>query len=374
MSMNQPRSQQHGFTLMELMIAIMISGLVFLGVFTVVRAGINTQMFVREMSDAGRQGPAILNQIAADLENAYFYNIVENNFFDGRMVDIGDGNRADQLHFITCRPSLLDDEDISLDEPHKAMLTEVSWILKDSGNGFYELHRREQPMIDDRQYSGGYFRMISDRVVSFRVQYTGWKFTEDEGAGGLGNMANNLGGGTDNTPEPAETDEGLEEEALEWDDDWSSEENGCLPVAVKIELVVSPDIDEDVMDRMRRAGREEELDRSYMHIVLLPQFREDIGNMQLTSSWDGTVAEPFQQGGAGPGAGGPGGRGGGGADGRGGNNRGGNKRGGNNRGNNPNGTRPNNNTSNPFLNIIRGGGSGGGNSGSNVLRGLGGGN
>ena len=355
--------QDFGFTLMELMIAIMISGLVFLGVFTVVRAGINTQMYVRELSDAGRQGPAILNQLTADLENAYFYNILENNFFDGRMVEIGDDNHADQLHFITCRPSLLDDEAISYDEPHKAMLTEVSWVLKKGEGEFYELHRREQPMVDDRQFSGGYFRMISDRVISFRVQYTGWKLSPeniDERLGaGFNNALNARGESpTANSEDSAEDGEG---ETLEWDDEWNAADNGALPVAVKIELVISPDIDQDVMDRMRRAGREEEWDHSYIHIVLLPQYREDINNMQATSRWDGTVAEPFRQGGVGPGAAG-----------RGGSNRGGRgdgKGNGNNR--NPgNNKTPPASTSNPFLNIIRGGGN---SSGSNPLNGLGGG-
>ncbi len=362
------QSKQSGFTLMELLIAIMISGMVFMGVFTVVRAGINTQMYVREMSDAGRQGPAILSQLQDDLENAYFYNIVENNFFHGKQVDIGNGNRGDQLHFITCRPSLLDDEEISVVEPHKAMLTEVSWVLKENPDDdrYFELHRREQPMVNDRQFSGGYFRMISDRVVSFRVQYTGWKFGGDDLETRLGQ---DLAGNSSRGRESSEEDGAEEEESLEWDDEWASRDLGALPVAVKIELVVSPDIDQDVMDRMNRDGREQELDRSYIHIILLPQYREDKGNMQATSIWDGTVAEPFQQGGGG----GIGGANRGGANGPNGARAGGRNNGGRS-GNNPNGsgTTPTNSTSNPFLNIIRGGSNNAG--GANPLGVLRGGN
>lgn len=357
-------TNQRGFTLMELLIAIMVSGMVFLGVFTVVRAGINTQMYVREMSDAGRQGPAILAQLSDDLENAYFYNIFQNNFFDGKTVDIGSGNRADQLHFITCRPSLLDDIEISSNEPHKSMLTEVSWVLKEGSGDYYELHRREQPMVDDKQFTGGYFRMISDRIVSMRIQYTGWKFGKED-------VDERLGAGlTGGAPVEGDGEETAEDEALEWDDEWSSSDNAALPVAIKIELVVSPDIDQDVMDRMRKAGREQELDRSYIHIVLLPQYREDRNNMETTANWDGTVAEPFQQGGGLAGGATGGGRGRGrGAAGENGEATplsGGRRGAGGGTRNNGDGSKPNS-TSNPFLNIIRGGSNGGGGGGLSGL-------
>ena len=361
-----------GLTLIELMIAIVITAMVFIGIFAVIRAGVNTQMFVREMSDAGRQGPAILAQVSEDLRNAYFYNVAGNACFVGRSVEIDGDTRADQIHFLTTRSSLVHDPAITGDEGYgySAPISEVSYMLKEGPDGFYELHRREQPFCDDEPFQGGYFRMITDRIVSFKVQYTGWDLgTGDDGEfgsvrdreegtqpGGAPPGANPLGGATGGEEVEGETDENAEDATLLWEDEWSSADKGALPVAVKIELVISPDVDPEVMKRMRRDGRLADLDRSYIHIVLLPQFREDINAMRETYAWDGTVAEPARNETGAAGARGRGAR--------------GDARGASTEapeaGANPTsilrGTRTSGsgaNANNPFLNIIRGGAGGG---------------
>ncbi len=276
-----------GFTLIELMIAITISAMVFLGIFGVIRSGINTQMFVREMSDAGRQGPAILQQITADLHNAAFYNFKDNLFFVGKPLEVGSDNRADQLHFITYRGSLVADPAISDQEDVLAPIAEVSWMLRKGREGFLELVRREQPYIDDHPFSGGYLRLISDRVISFRVQYTGW----DLGYGRDEEETTATSGEGDENGDNAE-----EDDTLVWEDEWDSSQKGCLPSAIKIELVISPDVDPDVMKRMRRDNRIANLDRSYFDIVLLPQFREDVITVRETAEWDGDHPIPTNQG------------------------------------------------------------------------------
>lgn len=309
--MKSAHTAQKGFTLIEVMVTIVITSVVFVGMFAVIRAGINTQMFVREMSDISRQGPAILSQISEDLKNAYFYNFEENDFFDGISVEVGDGQRTDQLHLVTTRSSLVMDPDISTDGDAEfpSPITEVSYMLKEGEDGFFELHRREQPFCDDDPYRGGYVRMISNRIRSLKIQYTGWDvggeegeegslFDDDEGEGngaGAGAGDGRGDGGGNETADDGGSDE--EDATLSWEDNWASRDKGALPVAVKIELVISPDIDPDVMNRMIRSGRLDDLDRSYIHIVLLPQFREDISAMRDTMTWDGKVAEPVASGG-----------------------------------------------------------------------------
>lgn len=300
---------QAGFTLVEVMVTIVITSVVFVGMFAVIRAGINTQMFVREMSDVSRQGPAILSQISEDLKNAYYYNVEENDFFDGIAVEVGDGDRTDQLHLITTRSSLIMDPDISTDEEAEfpSPITEVSYLLREGDDGFFELHRREQPFCDDEPYRGGYLRMISNRIRSLKIQYTGWDLGGEDGEGSLFDRDEGDDGGGDTAgrgdatdPSGDSEDQETDEEAtLTWEDNWASREKGAPPVAVKIELVISPDIDPEVMNRMRRSGRLEDLERSYIHIVLLPQFREDVSTMRETMEWDGKVTEPVASGGSG---------------------------------------------------------------------------
>lgn len=367
-------AREFGFTLLELMVAIAVAAMVFLSVFAIIRAGVNTQMFVREMSDAGRQGPAVLQQIADDLENAYFYNVFENDMFIGKNVENGD-YRADRLHFITTRPSLLADANIETPDNdligQPALISEVSWLLKpnEQDDRFWELHRREQPGVDDEITRGGYYRMITDRIISFKLQYTGWDLTGSslsDSFGPSGEDGENPSGerGTRESASNRETTaaEETEDATLLWEDEWDALERGGLPVAVKIEMIISPDIDPQVMDRMIRDGREDELDNHYVHIVLLPQFREDLQNMKSTYAWDGTVAEPFQAGGA-AGAGGRSTRGGarGEGDAREGGGRGGR--------NQPGANQPGGNTNSPFLDAIRGGGNRGGGNIGNILGG-----
>ena len=78
----------------------------------------------------------------------------------------------------TARSSLVMDPDISEDNDlmHPSPITEVSYMLREGQDGYYELCRRESPFVDDEPFKGGYFRLICDRVLSFKVQYTGWDF------------------------------------------------------------------------------------------------------------------------------------------------------------------------------------------------------
>ncbi|MEZ6194339.1 MAG: type II secretion system protein [Planctomycetota bacterium] len=365
--MTTMRAKPNGFTLIEITIAILITGLLFLGFFSIIRNGINTQIMVREFSDAERAGPAILSQLSEDLRNAYFYNVESNAFFYGKAVEHGGVARADQIHFLTTRSSLVADPVIDEDsgiDPHSP-LTEVSWMLREGEDDFFQLVRREQAFSDDDPFRGGYLRLISDRIVSFKVQYTGWDFGVEEGEGGIPGLDPEAGGGEAPRESPFAangdtTSEDEEATELVWEDDWSSEKKGSLPVAIKVELVISPDLDPEVMRQMQFEGRLGELDRSYVQIILLPQFREDPETMRRTYAWTGSVAEPQLTVGGGQAGGVPGAAGGargGRGDARGGGNRGsggtnnlfGGNRGGRNGGNSGNG-------GNRLTEILRGGG------------------
>lgn len=420
-------NQESGLTLVELIIAITITAIAFASVFATISIGIDVQVDVRELSEAEMVGPSILAQVSADLRNIYTYNINNNGFFEGHGVESGD-QRMDQVHCITTRPSFLADSVLSTDEEGESPspLTEVSWVCRDGEGPFFELHRREQNFVDDDPFRGGYYRLVSDRVKQFSIQYTGWTFAgegEDgeEGENGEnGRNGNNSGNSNpndltnrnnsnnnsnsnsnrdsngrdrnENTNENGERDpfnssDDDEEGGLEWEDDWVSADKGGPPVAIKIELVISPDVDPKVMRRMQKREKIDNLDKSYVHIILLPNFREDFASMEKTFAWDGAIAEPEVQGGGAGGRGargargastqtvGAGGRGRGqrgqrgqrgergsrGQDNSGQLNRGGNRGNANNLINQLSGGRPaggNAGGNNPFLNLLRNGGGG----------------
>lgn len=299
--MQRPESQQSGFTLVEIMLALVIAAMVFTAIFGLVQVGVNVQIDVREITDSEQVGPAILAQLSEDLRNAYYYNIAENDFLHGRPVEADGEARTDQIHFLTTRTSLLADTRIISEDgqDYSSPLTEVSYVCKQSPDGYYELHRREQHFCDEEPFRGGYYRMITDRLISFRIQYYGYNFGADEDAEETSNAESENESATED-----EADEPFVEGLL-WEDEWASTLKGSLPIAVKIELIVAPDIDPDVRRRMERSGRTDALEKSYSHIVLMPQFREDRDLIEQTYAWDGTVSEPTASGGgvAGGGAG-----------------------------------------------------------------------
>ena len=107
--MRQSITRESGFTLVEIMLALVIAAMVFTAIFGLVQVGVNVQVDVREITDSEQVGPAILSQLSEDLRNAYYYNIADNNFMHGRPVEADGESRMDQIHFLTTRTSLLAD-------------------------------------------------------------------------------------------------------------------------------------------------------------------------------------------------------------------------------------------------------------------------
>lgn len=213
-----------GFTLVELMLAVLLLALMMTVAYGVLVSTVQGQERIEEILASSEIGPAILAQICEDLEGAILppkegEKEIEGFLALSRSAPAGERDRID---FVTSRlayGSRREDE-----EPAFHSVNEVGYQLRDhpSESGVAVLYRREDYFVDAEPLRGGRLIELYDRVTHFDLQF--WN-------------------------------------GERWQAEWSAvKEKGKLPKAVKVELRV----------RLRdREGRDQ--DRAFVTIVTLPR-------------------------------------------------------------------------------------------------------
>ncbi len=287
-------STQHGFTLIEVLLAIAISSVVMLVVGSAFVGILNARQQVNAQTESTEAGSRILNLIQRDLDGLWYHNIKKNRVLVARNHDIA-GFPVDKLDFLTSTNAanyVLDTDE----RPQKPSICEVGYWLKTNPDtpGLMQLWRREDPLVDDEITTEGTFQLVHDRIRSFNITYYET----------LGHSA---------------------EEINEWD----SSVADALPKVIKIEF----SLERKIASRNRAGGAEledpEGVKKKYTRFIVLNERFNDIlkPGVALVPILPRTPKSAEEGGGgpagpAGPGGGpaGPGGRGkgeGGGRDGRG---------------------------------------------------------
>jgi type II secretion system protein J len=185
-----------GFTLVELMLAVLILAIMMSIIYGVVVSTVSAARRVEEITAASEIGPAILTQMRIDLEGAFLPK--EGEFFVATKRSGGGGSR-DRIDFISGVMAYGSENDI--EEPRFHSVNEVGYQMidsrKDPGVGI--LYRRLDYFIDSDPLKGGHLTELYDRVRSFSL-----RFLEGE----------------------------------KWRDDWNSKNQKGLPRAVEIELKI----------------------------------------------------------------------------------------------------------------------------------------
>ncbi|MCA8953800.1 MAG: prepilin-type N-terminal cleavage/methylation domain-containing protein [Planctomycetes bacterium] len=199
----QTRSGQHGFTLLEVLLAIAITASVMMTIGTAFNALLGAREVIDELSESTEAGPRILNLIERDLRGIWTFNVYNNAVFRGRDMDVG-SFEADRMDFLTTTDAVgyvLD----SYGQPKRPSLCEVGYWFKQNPRyrDLIEMWRREDPLVDGDLLTQGSFQLVHDRIKKFSVTYY------DE----LGYEA---------------------EEKLEWD----SAQDDKLPRRIKIEFTI----------------------------------------------------------------------------------------------------------------------------------------
>jgi type II secretion system protein J len=207
-----------GFTLIEVMLAVLVLAMMMSVVYGVVIATVETSKRLEEITAASEIGPAILSRMREDLEAAFLPR--EGDWFAATDRKGSSGDR-DRIDFVSA--VLAFGADREGDEPRFHGVNEVGYQVLDSKTeaGAGVLYRREDYFLDAEPLRGGRLIEMYDRVTHFDLQY--W-------------------------------------DGEQWRPDWSTRlKDSKLPKAVRIELKI----------RATERG-DREVERSFTSIVTLP--------------------------------------------------------------------------------------------------------
>jgi prepilin-type N-terminal cleavage/methylation domain-containing protein len=164
------RQSQQGFTLIEVMLALMIMGLIMVGLYSTLNTTLKTREMLQREVKAARLGPELLDVIIEDLRRAWTLNIADDTVFKGEArTQLGES--ADTLSFLSTVDSTttyrVGNREVSAD------LVETGYRLRPNPElpDVLELYRRQSFHIDDKPLEDGTYQLLHDRVVAFEVRY-----------------------------------------------------------------------------------------------------------------------------------------------------------------------------------------------------------
>lgn len=337
------RRNDRGFTLIEVVLALGIAAMLFTAMFMTLDQVVRSRNDMSNLATPYVVGPAILDVMAKDLSNVYFYDFVENNSFFGGEASLY-GREADAISFVTLTKAFAPDlalESIDQDNQNRgryAYANEVSYLCRRASGGarYLELWRREDFYVDEAPHAGGDYVLLYDRVHSISFKYISRNPNAPEGVGG-------------DTQKTAE-------DMLQ--DGWVSSDEGGVPRAVLVILeIYARDSEQEIDERFQDRDTTPRIYR-FTRYLTLPQVHMSRASEEQIANWDGefqeatttTASNSNARGGAGAGGRGRGQGRGGRGQGRGGRGQGRGGRGGRGAGRGQGGQ------SNPFLNALQGGG------------------
>jgi len=208
-----------GFTVVEVLLAILIMGMMFTSITQLMTAAKNARDSVHNMQETQLAGPAVLDMLERDLRALFTTGLPRTAWLKVTDRVVG-GLDADRIDFITSTDSLiarLEDQEY----PKRSDLNEVGYMLRPNprNDEFLEVYRREDFGIDDEPREGGEYTFLSDQVKGFDIEV----YFED---------------GPDIDP------------LDEWDSASDDEEQTGLPAAVKLTITIElkPRIDRESLD------------------------------------------------------------------------------------------------------------------------------
>lgn len=211
-----------GFTVVEVLLAIMIMGMMFTSITQLMTAAKNARDSVHNMQETQLAGPAVLDMLERDLRGIFTTGLPRSAWL--RVTDrVVGGLDADRIDFISTTDSLIariEDQEY----PKRADVNEVGYMLRPNprNDEFLEVYRREDFGVDEAPFEGGEFTFLSDQVKGFDVEV----YFED---------------GPDVDP------------LDEWDSGSDDEDQTGLPASVKLSITIElkPRIDRESLDPER---------------------------------------------------------------------------------------------------------------------------
>lgn len=171
MSQRTPAASRAGFTLVEILVALLIMSLMMTAIIRVLTSARHVRDVVYNTQESQLAGPAILDLLEADLRGLFLTNRRTADILRVR-DDAISGLDADRIDFVTSRNNLGLIPNASRTRYLRADVSEVGYCLRsnpDYDGEFLEIYRRESFGIDAEPFDGGTYTFLHDRVVRFDV-------------------------------------------------------------------------------------------------------------------------------------------------------------------------------------------------------------
>lgn len=156
-------SSQSGLTLLQLMVAVIISSLVAIGIHGTFRAGMNAWRTTDKMTELYQEARVVLERMSSEIRSAFLCNDGDIKFIG---MDRTDGDKSsDILNFVSTVNSY--DETESYGD-----LCEIGYFLYDDPDtGVRGLWRRVQAPPDDDPVYGGTMDELAPWVTQLNFRY-----------------------------------------------------------------------------------------------------------------------------------------------------------------------------------------------------------
>jgi prepilin-type N-terminal cleavage/methylation domain-containing protein len=183
------RAASRGFTLIEIMIAFLILGMMMSFVYEIMNNAVRSRNAITEGLEGPRIENAVLDEIIRDLRFVYYRpgQFPADAGFWGRDRQVS-GKDGDRIDFLTCRASRTAElEEAQEQRQVNAPLVEVGYACRpnDENNEWIEIWRRERYFVDDDPTDGGRYDLVYDKVRRFDLRYYPPPEERSEGDNGL---------------------------------------------------------------------------------------------------------------------------------------------------------------------------------------------
>lgn len=189
------RMQQHGFTLVELLLAVMVTVILSVSTVAMLRSTDQTRRRVDRQTALQQETRAALETISTALRNASRTQD-QSNIFEGLDADL-DAHPADRVKFLTVTP-----QPVRRDQPESDVKECEFFLYASTPDRPPMLMQRLDPTRNEEPDGGGVVRCIAENIVALELAY---------------------------------------HDGRTWQPEWSAETDGW-PVAVRVSLLaVDPD-------------------------------------------------------------------------------------------------------------------------------------
>jgi prepilin-type N-terminal cleavage/methylation domain-containing protein len=164
-----------GFTLVEVMVSMFISALIMVAVLGSLDSTQKAVDAIYNITLTEKAGPQLVHMIRKDLARLAVYDAGEYQLLRGESRTSPRGADADRLDMLVHGLSTSSYYDGVTSRNYRAPVNEVGyWVRQRPGSDdFLQLFRREDFLVDDEPFQGGFFAMLNDRIISFDLVYFG---------------------------------------------------------------------------------------------------------------------------------------------------------------------------------------------------------